>query len=166
MSLLIEHSRTSANPLDLFEELVVANDWIHDRSSDSELIVQVTGQWCDYNVCALWQPDIGAMYLSCHLEARVAFTRRAAVFELLAAANERLWLGHFDYSPEDGAVLFRHTIPLRGTSGISVEQLEDLLDTALLECERLYPALQMVVWGGRPVEEALTAAMMDTVGEA
>lgn len=166
MSLLIEHSRMSANPLDLFEELVVANDWIHDRSSDSELIVQVSGQWCDYNVCALWQPDIGAMYLSCHLEARVAFTRRAAVFELLAAANERLWLGHFDYSPEDGAVLFRHTIPLRGTSGISVEQLEDLLDTALLECERLYPALQMVVWGGRPVEEALTAAMMDTVGEA
>ncbi|MFC4352753.1 YbjN domain-containing protein [Fodinicurvata halophila] len=166
MSLLIEHSRISANPLDLFEELVAANDWIHDRSSDSELIVQVAGQWCDYNVCALWQSDIGAMYLSCHLEARVAVTRRAAVFELLAAANERLWLGHFDYSPEDGAVLFRHTIPLRGTSGISVEQLEDLLDTALLECERLYPALQMVVWGGRPVEEALTAAMMDTVGEA
>lgn len=166
MSLLIEHSRVSANPIDLFEELVAANDWIHDRSSESELIVQVAGQWCDYSVCALWQPDIGAMYLSCQLEVRVASMQRASVFELLAAANERLWLGHFDYSPEDGAILFRHTIPLRGTSGISVEQLEDLLDTALLECERLYPALQMVVWGGRPVEEALAAAMMDTVGEA
>ena len=28
------------------------------------------------------------------------------------------------------------------------EQLEDLMDTAILECERFYPALQMVLWAG------------------
>ena len=45
-------------------------------------------------------------------------------------------------------------------------QLEDLVDTAILECDRFYPALQLVVWGDRPVAEAIEAAMMDTVGEA
>src|SRR3546814_1339757 len=32
----------------------------------------------------------------------------------------------------------------------SVEQLEDLVEAALVECDRIYPALQMVVWGGTP----------------
>ena len=86
--------------------------------------------------------------------------------ELLALANEKLWLGHFDLASEEGALLFRHTIPLRGARGISVEQLEDTVDTALLECDRVYPALQMVIWGNQPVGEAIAAAMMDTVGEA
>ena len=63
-------------------------------------------------------------------------------------------------------LLFRHTIPLRGVSGVSVEQLEDMVDTAVGECERLFPALQLVIWGGQKVEEAMAAAMMDTVGEA
>jgi hypothetical protein len=67
---------------------------------------------------------------------------------------------------EEGAVMYRHTIPLRGVSGASVEQLEDLVEAALMECDRIYPALQMVVWGGSPVREALDAALLETVGEA
>jgi hypothetical protein len=62
--------------------------------------------------------------------------------------------------------MFRHTIPLRGMPGASIEQLEDVVDTALTECERFYPALQLVVWGGRSVSEAIAAAHMDTIGEA
>ncbi len=37
---------------------------------------------------------------------------------------------------------------------------------AVGECERFYPALQMVIWGGRSVEEAVQAALMETLGEA
>src|SRR3546814_3142863 len=63
-------------------------------------------------------------------------------------------------------ILFRHTIPLRGLPSASVEQLEDLVEATLVECDRIYPALQMVVWGGTPVREALETAMLETVGEA
>ena len=73
---------------------------------------------------------------------------------------------YFEYAAEEGMVNFHHTIPLRGTTGASVEQIEDLTETALGECERLYPALQMVIWGGQSVAEALETAMMETVGEA
>lgn len=167
MNLLQQDVASASNPLDLLEELVSANEWAHDRSSDQELVVQVTGQWCDYHLCIVWQPEIGAMYLSCQLDVKVPKMRRGAVHELVVAANERLWLGHFDLCTDDGALIFRHTIPLRGVrSGASVEQLEDMIDTALIESERLYPALQMVVWGGQPAGEALEAALMDTVGEA
>ena len=62
--------------------------------------------------------------------------------------------------------MFRHTVLLRGHQGASVEQLEDLVDIALTECERFYPAFQFVTWGGKTASEAVTASLLDTVGEA
>ena len=48
----------------------------------------------------------------------------------------------------------------------SVEQLEDLVDISLNECERFYPAFQFVVWGGKKPAEAIEAAILETCGEA
>lgn len=158
--------QSQTNPLDLLEELVFANDWPFDRASDFELVVEIGGHWCDYHMGFVWQEEVGAIFFSCQLEQRIPDTRRDVVHGLLAAVNQTLWLGHFDLSTEDAMPLFRHTIPLRGVPRASVELLEDLVDTALQECERFYPALQLVLWGGQTPSEALTVAMMDTVGEA
>src|SRR3546814_7348709 len=68
------------------------------------------------------------LVLSCHFDMKVPEARRQEICDLLAHANERLWLGHFDLMAEEGAVMFRHTIPLRGLPGASVEQLEDLVE--------------------------------------
>ena len=48
----------------------------------------------------------------------------------------------------------------------SSEQVEDLVDIALSECERFYPAFQLVIWGGKTPEEAMAAAMIEPIGEA
>ncbi len=154
------------NPLDLLEELGAANDWTLDRHSESELLIEMSGHWCSYNMYSVWQAEVSSMFFSCHFDMKVPDGRRSEVCELLAQANERLWLGHFDLMSEEGALMYRHTIPLRGLQGASLEQLEDLVDAALMECDRIYSALQLVVWGGSPVSEALDAALMETVGEA
>ncbi len=156
----------SSNPIDVVEELVGANDWTFSRHSDSELMFEVSGRWSGYQMYFLWQHDMGALFFSCQLELRVPETKRSEVFELLARVNENLWIGHFDLVSEGAAPVFRHTVPLRGTAGASAEQLEDLIDAAVVECERFYPALQLVVWGGRSIADALTVARMDTVGRA
>ena len=75
-------------------------------------------------------------------------------------------VGHFDLWSEDGQPVFRHANLLRGSPGASVEQLEDLLDIALTECERFYPAFQFVIWAGKTPEEAIEAAILETAGEA
>ena len=61
-------------------------------------------------------------------------------------------VGHFDLWSGDGVPVFRHANLLRGSTGASVEQLEDLLDIALTECERYYPAFQFVIWAGKTPE--------------
>ncbi|MGH6976397.1 MAG: YbjN domain-containing protein [Stellaceae bacterium] len=91
--------------------------------------------------------------------------RRPAAHELLAVVNERLWIGQFDFA-DDKSPAFRQGVLLRGAHGPSVEQIEDLVDISLAECERFYPAFQLVVWGGKSAQEAIASAMIDPVGEA
>ena len=63
------------------------------------------------------------------------------MYELLALANEKLWLGHFGLEQDDGMPVFRHAVLLRGAPGASAESLEDMVDIALTECERFFPGL-------------------------
>ncbi len=55
---------------------------------------------------------------------------------------------------------------MRGQMEPTLEQMEDLVETALIECEKFYPAFQYVIWGGKSATEAIAAAMIETVGEA
>ena len=41
-----------------------------------------------------------------------------------------------------------------------------LVDVAILECERFYPTFQYVIWGGQGAKDAIATAMIDTAGEA
>ena len=44
--------------------------------------------------------------------------------------------------------------------------MEDLLETAITECEKFYPAFQYVIWGGKDPAEAIEASILEPVGEA
>ena len=162
----VDLESVSSNPLDLLEELVAANEWPFDRSSRDEMVVEASGRWCDYRLYFVWRADVSALYFTCAFDSRVPDEKRPEAVELLALANEKLWLGHFDLSSEDGLPMFRYTVLTRGRQRLGVEQLEDLVDIALCECERFYPAFQFVVWAGKAPHEAVSMAIMDTVGEA
>jgi hypothetical protein len=166
VSMTPERSPALSNPLDVLEELVDANEWPFDRLTDAEMVIEISGRWCDYRLFFAWQPELCAVYLSCRMDVRVPPAKRAGTAELLLAVNEKLWLGHFDLCSDESVPVFRHTLLLRGSKGISVEQLEDLVDIAASECERFYPAFQYLLWGGRSPKDALSAALLDTVGEA
>jgi len=165
LSALLEEE-AAANPLDLVEQFVTANDWPFDRRNDDEMAVEVPGKWCDYSLYFAWREDIGAMHFTCAFDMKVRSAKRAQLYELLALVNEKMWLGHFGLWAEEGVPMFRHAVLLRGVGGASMEQIEDLVDIALSECERFYPAFQFVLWGGKSAPDAIMAALLDTVGEA
>ena len=154
------------NPIDIVEQLVEFNEWTFDRCSNEEMAVQVPGSWCDYSLYFAWNDDMEAIHFTCAFDMRVAEDQLSRVHELLALVNEKLWLGHFSIWADEGLPMFRATLALRGQHGLTVEQTEDLVETALLECERFFPAFQYVIWGGKAATEAIEAAMIDTVGEA
>ncbi len=157
---------SATNPIDILEQIVIANDWIFDRRSEAEMAAEVPGKWCDYGLYFNWSTEISAMHFTCAFDMKVPDRQRERLHELLALANERLWIGHFGLDSGDHTLLFRHAVLLRGTQGASVESLEDMVDIAISECERFFPAFQFALWGGKSAREALDAAMLECVGEA
>lgn len=157
---------TGYNPLDLAEMVVMDRDWSFDRVGEGELIADVSGRWCNYRVWFTWQEDCGGLTLSCSLDTKFPQQMTFRVHSLLALVNQKLWLGHFDICAEDNTVTFRHSLLLRDGAGTTHEHLQDLLDIAIAECERFYPAFQSVVWGGKSPNEAMQFAMFETIGEA
>jgi len=155
----------SRNPLDLVERIVSEHEWTFDRQSDLDLSVSVAGSWCDYHLGFTWARDLAALQVSCTFDLKVQDRRRGDVHTLLALVNERMWCGHFDLWSEEALPMFRHVLLLRG-SGPTTGQVEDMIEVAITECERFYPAFQFLIWGGKRPDEALAAAILETVGEA
>ncbi len=161
------HSNTNTGkPLDIIEEIADDNEWISDRQSDVEIAVKVYGYWCDYSMFFAWNDTVKTIHFSCAFDMRVPTEKQKQVHELLALINEKLWIGHFGIWDEEGLPMFRHTLPLRGTNGPSKEQLEDIAETAILECDRFYPTFQYVIWGNKSAEEAVALSIVDTIGTA
>src|SRR3546814_4294816 len=121
---------------------------------------------CSSDLYFSWIDDLHALHFACAFEMRVPAYKRGDITDLLARINEKLAVGHFDLWAEEGLPVFRQAVLLRGIGGASVEQVEDLVDIALSECERFYPAFQFVVWGGKSPVEAIEASMLETVGHA
>lgn len=157
--------QTGPNPIDVIESIAAYREWSFERRNDQEMAIEVPGHWCDYGLFFAWSEDLDALHFSCAFDMRTPATRRAPILDLLAQLNERLWLGHFALWSETGIPMFRHTVLLSGQD-LNRAGIEDLVEIAVGECERFYPAFQFTIWGGKTADEAIAAALLDTVGEA
>lgn len=167
MAFMTAHDRDSSdNPLDVMEDIVRSNEWLFDRSSEYELLVEMSGRWCDYRMFFVWRDEVKALYFTCSLDMKVIPEKRREINELLSQVNERMWFGHFELCSESGTPMFRHTMLTRGWNHVTAEQLEDLVEIAVGECERFYPAFQYVLWAGYDAQQAIEATMLDPIGEA
>lgn len=163
-SFLVDNS--APNPIDTAEQLIHDRDWLCDRPMEEEILAEVKGDWCDYRIWFNWQEPLDVLMFTCAIDVKIAKNQHEALYPMLSEMNQKLWLGHFDFCPEEGVLTFRHALLLRGTSGASPEQIEDIIDLAVMECDRFYPALQSVLWGGRTIKNALDIAMMEPEGSA
>ncbi len=166
LTLESEDLSPALNPIDLVEEMVAAKEWAFSRCDADELLVEMKGRWCTYQLHFFWRENLNALYFSCAIENKVPDNRKQDMYELLATVNERLWLGHFEIVSEEAIPIFRHTSLLGGQYHAAAEQVEDLIDIATTECDRFYPAFQMVCGGGRAASEAVALSLVDVAGEA
>ncbi|MEO1038709.1 MAG: YbjN domain-containing protein [Pseudomonadota bacterium] len=165
MEVQSESHSVEIDPLESVEQAVIDGQYPYERD-DAELHLAVPGDWRDHQIWFAWRPEVESLHLCSSLEVKAPDARFKEVCELVARLNERLWLGHFDIWAEDGSIVFRHTLPLPGGDGLSMPQAAILLRAAIEAGDRLFPAFNLLIWGGRTVEEAVSAAMFDTVGEA
>lgn len=170
-SLHADYVADTAAPIDTLEHYFRQHDWAFERDGDEEIVTTFKGSWSEYELRGLWRADDQVLQFIAMtgISASAApAADRAALYELLGMVNEQLWIGHFELWSSDGAILFRHALLLEGTdeSSLSLPQAHALVDAAIEECERYYPAFQFVLWGGKSPRDALKAALTETEGEA
>lgn len=114
----------------------------------------------------MWRPDDEVLQFLAFPDIKVSAEKRATIYEALGLINEQLWLGHFELWSGSGLIVFRHAAMIGPADQLSFEQAEAIAEAAMEECERFYPVFQFVLWGGKSPSEAISAALIDTAGEA
>ncbi len=158
--------RDDAAPLDMLAALFEARGWTFELSNDDELLGEIQGSWANYQLRGVWRQEDHVLQLLCLPDIRVPDEKRVPVFEVMALINEQLWLGHFDIWSNGGVLLYRNGLMLGDDGLLSLEQAQTIVETAVDECDRFYPAFQFILWGDKSPAEALASALVDAAGEA
>ncbi|MBV7259331.1 YbjN domain-containing protein [Erythrobacter crassostreae] len=159
-------AQDDAAPVDMLAALFEARGWSFDVASDDEMSGEVQGSWAKYQLKAIWRAQDNVLQFLCLPEIRVQDDKKERAYELLSLINEQMWLGHFDIWSNGDVLLYRHGALLGDDGMLSLTQAQSLVENAIDECDRFYPAFQFVLWGDKAPRAALEAAMVDAAGEA
>jgi hypothetical protein len=162
----LQHEIPLGDPIELVTRFVTNHDWLLQRRAENAVLAEVPGKWCDYQLAVTWQGHEEAMQVTCRIDVQCE-THRVCELALLAALlNQQIFMGHLALDLTNGELELRHTLPLRGAGGATPEQVEDVVDIMLGECEYCFPAIYQVANGALSAGEAVASVMMTTEGEA
>ena len=156
----------SLNPIDVVEDVIYAKKWTFSRSDDHELVAEISSQWCQYRLYFTWSEQIKAISYTITFDLKFPENKIGKAHELLALINEKLWIGHFDITSKNGIPAYRHAVLSLPENDMLHHQLEDLVDIAIYECEKYYPAFQLVLFEDSNPSKALSLSTFDTIGRA
>ena len=154
------------NPIDVVEEVIYSKKWSFSRADDYELVAEIASKWCQYRFYFTWSEQIRAISLTVTFDLKFPHAKMKEAQELLALINEKLWIGHFDITSKNGIPAYRHTVLSFPEDEVLHHQLENLVDIAIYECEKFYPAFQLVLFEDSDPGKALAISTFDTIGVA
>ena len=155
-----------SNPIDVVEDVIYQKKWNFSRADDHELVAEISSQFCEYRLYFTWSEHIRAMSFTVTFDIRFPETKFDKAYELLGLINEKLWIGHFDITNKNGIPAYRHTVLSSSDSDFLHKKLEDLVDIGIYECEKYYPAFQLVLFENTEPLLALNLSTFETIGQA
>ncbi len=168
MSLTVENTETTEiDPIELVESCLTEAGWDFQRDEeDATLQCIAATRWGDMGGMFANRQEPPALHFSITLDVKPTTARRAAIAELVMMANERLWLGHFDYWADEGVIIYRHALPMLERVEPDAGEVRAVLAAGLDAVNMFVPAFNFVIWAGKTPQEALEAALFETAGEA
>lgn len=154
------------HPIDLVEHIAEHHDWEFDRIHDDQIAFVVEGQWRTYSITLAWSAFDQTLRLICTFEMEPPEDRLPALYECLNRINDMCWAGAFTYWAEQKLMVYRYGLVLAGEQIAGPEQIDTMINAAVLSAERFYPAFQLVTWAERNPQEAIEVAIAEAYGTA
>jgi hypothetical protein len=80
--------------------------------------------------------------------------------------NDQCWAGSFSYWDEAKLMVYKYGLILSGGNVASADQIDTMINAAVMSAERYYPAFQLMVWTDKTVDQAMQIAMSEAYGRA
>lgn len=154
------------HPIDIVEHLAEHHDWDFDRIGDDQIAMAVEGQWRTYSITLAWSGCDETLRLICTFEMEPPDDRLGGLYELINEMNDECWAGAFTYWARQKLMVYRYGLVLSGGQVASPEQIDTMITAAVMSAERYYPAIQLLVWGGRSPKDAMQVAIAEAYGRA
>ncbi len=134
------------NPMNTVEEILNAQGWDFERLNEDEILLQVSGDNGNYDLQFTWQESVSALQMSIKTDIQYSQYQYSDAASVISAINSKMWLGHFEISQDQLCPTFRYACFMRGmTSFNGADYLADIMEVALLSCEKHYAQLYAVL---------------------
>ena len=154
------------HPIDIVETLAEHHEWDFDRVTDDQIAMAVEGQWRTYSITLAWSGFDETLRLICTFEMEPPEGKLGQLYEVLNGANDQCWAGAFTFWNEQRLMVYRYGLVLAGGQIAGPEQIDRLISLAVTNCERYYPAFQLVAWADHSPKDALKVAIAEAYGRA
>ena len=154
------------HPIDIVENIAAYHDWDFDRIGQDQIAMAVEGQWRTYSITLAWSSYDETLRLICTFEMEPPEARLPQLYETLNAVNDQCWAGAFTFWAAQKLMVWRYGLVLSGEQVANPEQIDTLINAAVMSAERYYPAFQLVVWGERSPADAIQVAIAEAYGRA
>lgn len=166
MALSEQYLEEDLHPIDIVEHIAEHHEWDFDRMGDDQIAMAVEGQWRTYSLTLAWSGYDETLRMVCTFEMEPPQEKMAGLYELLNLVNDQCWAGAFTWWEEPKLMVYRYGLVLAGGQVASAEQIDTMINAAVLSAERYYPAMQLLIWGDKTPEQAMQAAIAEAYGRA
>ncbi len=154
------------HPIDIVEHVANHHDWDFDRVADDQIAMSVEAQWRTYSITLAWSAYDETLRLICTFEMEPPKERLGQLYDVLNRTNDMCWAGAFTYWDQQKLMVYRYGLVLAGGQTAGPEQIDTLINAAVMSSERFYPAFQLVAWGDRTPADAMQVAIAEAYGRA
>ena len=154
------------DPIDIVETLAEHYDWDFDRVTDDQIAMAIDGSWRTYGVTLSWSSFDETLRTLVSFEINPPKEKIASLLETINLANNKVWNGSFVFAEKQNLMIFRYGMNLIGGARASANQINSIVENAIIACEQFYPAFQLTCWGNDTPEESLSVAFDKSYGRA
>ena len=153
------------HPINLLEEITISKNWVFERPIEDEIFVEVPTKYSKLIIQVTWLKNRNRIEIKSFFYNKMDFSNNVEIYKLLNLINNKVDYGHFIIN-ENKYPTFKNSIIVKDYKNIKFDLLKELLNYAILESERFFPILQLVLWGGKKAEEAILFFDFKTEGRA
>ncbi len=168
--LIMNPDDVDIDPLDLALDYIDHMGWDYEQVDDTQFSVTLKGHWGTYAATVAWVAQTETLCVVCSPVSEDGsagkFTPKPELFTLLNLINDTMFTSHFSFRLAEQKVVFKTGLLLSGGQVPNNDQLENLIEAAMMMYDQYLPAFNLVELGTHSPERALKQALGRTHGRA